>query len=162
MSSAVKRCRATRVNFRNMTEEQIVDQLRREESVGKYRALSILDSVRVRRHYKKLLPAFLNINGCSDCKLFMKSTGELLARGYSRVVIGDHGAYIEIEQEDINVEILRIKKGEERRMKPNPYYKYVWLETSSGDKVYKQLAGVKYADYKCGFYYIDPTLVFVK
>ena len=87
--------------------------------------------------------------------------GILIATAYKRVVIGDFGAYVEIDTQDILKNNLIVKAGQEYRI-GDPRYKdtvkYNWL-TVIGDediKVYFQKKTVLYADYKVGMIYIDP------
>jgi len=138
-----------------MSAEQIEQQLLIEEKNGKFRVLGKIASQRIREHYKKGLT--LKAGG-SDKRIYFKSTGEKIANGYDRIVIGDHGAYVEINEKQINKKIIKVKKGQEWRTN-NLFCKYFWFESTKGDKVYLQKATVKYADYKIGFYYIDPRLL---
>lgn len=85
----------------------------------------------------------------------VNGVGTKIATGYSRIVIGDYGAYIEIPVERMILENVRPKwPGEPKRP-----VKYIWLETKDDlkTKVYLQKARVSYADYRPGFYYIAPA-----
>lgn len=99
------------------------------------------------------------LNGFDDFCRPLRIRGHLVATGYSRVVVGDYGAYVEIAPEDLVVQ-LQLQPGQEWRADPqylalrNLSIKYVWY-TTLGVKVYFQVAGVKYADYQPGFYYIS-------
>lgn len=99
--------------------------------------------------------------------------------GCTRLVIGDHGAYLEMSKTQMNIEVLEIPKGhrnrkcllvdeksltlkDEKSLKLcNPFHmKYVWLQpVGRFEKIYLQVGLVKYADYKIGMFYIDPELV---
>ena len=74
--------------------------------------------------------------------------------GYKRIVVGDYGAYIEIDPEDIIQENIKNKWPG----KPKRPVKYIWMQTKDKEKtkIYFQQATVKYADYIPGMYYIDP------
>ena len=98
------------------------------------------------------------LNGFDDFCRQLRIRGHLVATGYTRVVVGDYGAYVEIAPEDLVVQ-LQLQPGQEWRA--NTAYvtsrqlsiKYLWYHFR-GVKVYFQLAGVKYADYQPGYYYI--------
>lgn len=73
--------------------------------------------------------------------------------GYKRIVIGDYGAYLEIDPEDIVHENIKNKwPGKPRRP-----VKYIWMETIdlARTKIYFQQGKVEYADYIPGMYYVD-------
>lgn len=99
------------------------------------------------------------LNGGTN--LLFSPKGIALTHGYTRVVIGDFGAYVEISTEQIVKENLIVKAGQEFRIGDPKYkdsVKYNWL-TVEGDedvKVYYQKRTVAYADYKVGMIYIDP------
>ncbi len=107
----------------------------------------------------------------------------LVAKGYTRIVYGDHGPYIEFEERHM----LRALVDKFGRPATRPYqlpslenakFYYYWLApTSTTLKVYLQIKPVSdlpnspprkdgkyckynrtegYADYKRGMYYIDP------
>jgi len=144
-----------RLNFNRMSTEAIITLLGSEEKKGRYRVLGSKDArKRTRDYYRNLLT--LPVKPTEETALYI--AGELLATTYTRIVIGDHGAYVEISPEAIRMDALRLKLGQECRVQ-NPLCKYVWYESKEGDKVYYQKGTVKYADYKIGQYYVDPTLV---
>ena len=95
----------------------------------------------------------------SDSKRDLKINDVLFAKDYIRVVVGDYGAYVEIEPKDLLVKI-DIAKGQEWRLdkvfleKRSINIKYEWYDYL-GKKVYLQKDTVKYADYKPGYYYIS-------
>lgn len=85
--------------------------------------------------------------------------GVKVATKYRRVVVGDYGAYVEINPEDLLVNLtvpdnqkwrLDTKFCEERGLS----LKYIWY-TYLQTKVYFQLSTVKYADYLPNKYYIS-------
>lgn len=125
-----------------------------------YKKLPKALSERSRSIYLKYLPENFNINGDSK-KLLYDSNGILIAKGYDRIVIGDYGAYVEINEYQIQRKNIRIKDGESYRMFDPQYrknIKYHWYtSTSDSDiKIYYQIRKVSYADYIPGRYYIDP------
>lgn len=96
--------------------------------------------------------------------------GRLVASDYTRVVMGDYGAYVEFPEEALLIRpAMKLKEGQEWRNDPEylkkreitKRVKYVWYVWQRGNdpnrelKVYRQLNPVKYADYKPGFYYIS-------
>ena len=116
-----------------------------------YKPLPLELSNRARKFYEDNLPDEFYL----DEHLFTKS-GELLAVIPNRLVIGDYGAFVEINPNDIMTQ-LYVPKGQEFRLKPDFKGKYQWYTTKQGDcKIYKQVRPVKYADYKVGMYYISP------
>lgn len=110
-------------------------------------------------HYIKLLK--IPRDGYTGCLL--SQDGNVLSFGYSRVVVGDYGPYVEIPENLIRKEMIRIKVGQEFR--ENHKYvniKYSWMETiDTFTKVYFQKNTVQYADYKPGFYYVSPDDVII-
>ena len=80
--------------------------------------------------------------------------GTLISTGFTRLVIGDYGPYVEFSKEQANRSALKNKYPG----KPNRPIKYYWLETKDNlkTKVYYQLDTVVYADYKPGFLYVSP------
>jgi hypothetical protein len=146
-----------RLNFNAMPAKEMVALLKQEEEKGKFRVVGAKNAKqRLHKYYWLQMPRrFRRKNNKKP--IILKSTGQVLSDSYTRIVIGDHGAYIEFDDAK---PILHLKKGQEWRIKgTNPYAKYVWWVSIKGDKVYQQLGTVKYADYKVGKYYISPYLV---
>ena len=118
----------------------------------RYRPLPKAVRAQAMQHYLS------GLNGFEDFCRPLRIRGHLVATGYTRVVVGDYGAYVEIAPEDLVVQ-LQLQPGQEWRA--NTAYvtsrqlsiKYLWYHFR-GVKVYFQLAGVKYADYQPGYYYI--------
>lgn len=118
--------------------------------------------------------------GNKDTK-FYSIDGNLLFEGYERVVYGDHGPYVEFDLQNIRCK-LTTKFGnyiDYDNMPENPDYYYYWLHpiTNPEMKIYLQVKPVHdkpdapsrfdgkpskfnrtegYADYKRGFFYVDP------
>jgi hypothetical protein len=91
-------------------------------------------------------------------KLFLYSkSGTLLAIGYTRVVIGKRGPYVEFSEPQIQLQNFQIPIEEEYRVANGVSY---YIEYRSKDscyvKLYFQKRTVAYADYKVGLYYISP------
>ena len=92
--------------------------------------------------------------------LYLKN-GTLFATGFERVVHGRRGDYIEFKREQIVPQLLyklSLSVFEETKANKEPKFYYYWLipTTDQRVKIYYQLAEVKYADYKIGYYYISP------
>lgn len=83
--------------------------------------------------------------------------GVLVANGYTRVVCGGRGPYIEIHPDSMIESMLELEPGQEYRLedkwKQTVYY--AWYRTKVGlKKVYFQYKKVSYADYLPGYYYV--------
>lgn len=95
----------------------------------------------------------------AEHRLCMLDTGELIAKDYLRVVVGDYGAYVEFHKDQLLI-VPKMVPGQEWRVNEtylksrNLKVKYVWLEYE-GVKVYLQRNRVAYADYRPGFYYVS-------
>ena len=116
-------------------------------------------SEKYRQFYIDNLPKVFILDGSSD-QLYTKN-GTLICNGYTRIVIGDYGAFVEFDKEQANTEQYIIAPGQEYRVNDPKYsknVKYVWMTIADGSniKIYKQKKIVTYADYKSGFYYISP------
>lgn len=112
---------------------------------------------------------------------FYSIDGNFLFEGYERVVYGDHGPYVEFNLQNIRCK-LTSKFGNHidyDNMLEDPEYYYYWLHpiTNPEMKVYLQVKPVHdkldaptrvdgkpskfnrkegYADYRRGFFYVDP------
>ena len=102
----------------------------------------------------------LNGYGAAEHKP-VRIKGTLIASDYESVVVGDYGAYLELSEEQfILKDQLVVAPKQNWRFnadyiaKTGLTIKYYWYELF-GVKVYHQLATVKYADYKPGFYYLS-------
>lgn len=84
-------------------------------------------------------------------------SGVKIATGFNRIVIGDYGAFLEIPDDAMVKENVRIKPGTERRT-TFEYAKYLWYEPRDGSqcKLYFQQRTVEYADYRVGMWYVSP------
>lgn len=91
-----------------------------------------------------------------EMPLYTKN-GSLLANKYDRVVTGQYGSFIEIDPKDFIGKTI-VAPGQEFRLTPEFRGKYQWYipTDNSGAKLYKQINGVKYADYKPNKWYISP------
>jgi len=118
----------------------------------------------------------------SNKRRFVLPSGNLFAIGYERIVYGDHGPYIEFTKKQIVSKLSgKYNEVDEFNLPNNPKFYYFWMfpVTDPGVKVYLQLKSVSnlpnapkrsdgrphkfnrkegYADYRRGFYYVDPYL----
>lgn len=122
---------------------------RKKATAGRnfYRPLTSAQRELVLPWYHQQLPRWVQGNWRGPLR---NGVGTLLCTGWTRVVVGDYGAYIEFSVGQACLENLT--KGAGGR-------KYNWLATQDGrrTKVYEQLARVRYADYLPGFYYVSPS-----
>lgn len=139
--------------FPDETLQVALKMVKENLSKGKYTPLAPELSEAIRNYYREQLVIPKGI--------IYTPNGLLLAISYQRVVVGDYGAYLEISPEQIIKNNIRIKPGQEFRLNPNSHAKYEWHEPIDGSdvKIYFQLGTVKYADYKCGMYYVSPREV---
>ena len=80
-----------------------------------------------------------------------------IARGYLRIVIGERGPYIEFDRYQIVAENLHMPHDQEWRKTHNAaYYLEYRTRCSAAVMIYYQKKLVDYADYRLGYFYIDP------
>ncbi|MCK5018467.1 MAG: hypothetical protein KAS32_15515 [Candidatus Peribacteraceae bacterium] len=97
--------------------------------------------------------------GENDIKFYTHS-GLLVANGYTRVVIGDRGPYIEFKGSQICQRNIFIPDNEKWRLNSsNSFYIEYRSKCESYVKLYYQVKTVSYADYKVGLWYIDPNVL---
>lgn len=125
-----------------------------------YKKLPETLSYTVRAQYARKLPNFYMYDDNKKQKLHSRD-GVLIAEKWNRIVIGDYGAFVEIDDADIHKENIKVKPGEEYRINDPKYrehVKYHWYIPKNGypSKIYFQQAEVTYADYKRGKWYISP------
>ena len=149
------------MNVSDIGKEMLAFQARLAEE-NHYKPITqiSLEYVYVREKYRNALPDWCDINGVPDQSLYTFE-GTKISTGYTRIVIGDYGAFVEIPPEQILQENLVVKKGQEFRLNNLQYkdrVKYHWLtaKDNSDCKVYFQQKPVAYADYIPGMYYISP------
>ena len=129
----------------------------------KYRYKPLPDdlSQKYRRWFEEQLPKQFQgkTGGQKNCFLYSQR-GILIARGFTRIVIGDYGAFIEIPDEQIVKENIQVRPGQEKRIfEPRfKWAKYHWY-VPKGDlecKLYHQQRTVTYADYVPKMWYVSP------
>jgi|TARA_R110000782_G_scaffold123678_1_gene215166 hypothetical protein len=130
--------------------KKITDFIDRLVVKYKYKALVPENSKKARDWYKKHLPKL------SPAKAIFDSKGKKVATGFERIVIGDYGAFVEMSLKQMVTENLTVPRGQEFRLHNDFYGKYIWLTTDYKNKIYEQIWGVEYADYKRGMYYMSP------
>ena len=129
--------------------EDIIEKINRNKRVGSYPQLPEDESKLIRQHFASRIP--LPIGGAQT--KILNSVGTLIGDGFTRVVIGDYGAYLEFDESQIQPDNIKQKWAGEPKRK----VKYIWMHTNDSDatKVYFQKDIVDYADYKVGMYYMD-------
>jgi hypothetical protein len=130
--------------------KKVTDFIDRLVEEYKYKPLPEDKSIKARAWYEKHLPK-LN----PEAQL-LDGKGKLIAINFNRIVIGDYGAFIEFEPNSALEDRFWVPKLQEFRLRPNFYGKYIWMTSDGENKIYKQIRGVSYADYKPGMYYISP------
>lgn len=87
--------------------------------------------------------------------------GVTVATDFERLVVGDYGPWVEFTAEQLSIiDQLTVPEGQRWRLdkeyieRQGLSIKYIWYQYG-GVKVYHQQAGVKYADYRPGYYYIS-------
>jgi hypothetical protein len=114
-----------------------------------YRSLPKKASIKYRKFFIDTCPQ-LNHN-----MPIFDSDNNIIAFRFTRIVVGDYGAFIEFDEIDANHEIFQIPENQRFRLSSNFCGKYLWMTTGK-TKIYKQLRTVSYADYLVGKYYISP------
>lgn len=125
----------------------VLDERRQRHSKNYYRPLDSVRSEKVRAHYRSNLKLDENGNIFLNLK---NRAGTVIARGYTRVVVGDYGAYVEFSRSQAVQEHLEEPQNERGWNKYVPFY----TKDAERTKVYYQLLEVKYADYRPGMYYV--------
>lgn len=123
-----------------------------------YKPLNKELSAKQRQLYLAELPNCFQIDGNLNCKLYDKYNN-LISNGYSRIVIGDYGAYVEIPLDKMILNDIIVKPGQEYRFDPkysNIKYHWYCLKNNTDIKIYYQKHTVAYADYKPEMFYISP------
>lgn len=123
---------------------------------SRYRPLQRETSIAARALYEAQLPRILQEEKSLS---FFSPQGALLASGFTRVVIGDYGAFVEFAPEHIQMHNIRLRWN---TVVDKPV-KYIWWEPTDGSnvKLYEQKDIVAYADYKIGYWYVAPAEVFI-
>ena len=72
-----------------------------------------------------------------------RKNGTVVCSGYTRIVVGDYGAFIEFDEEQANIDKYIIAPGQEYRVdnpRDSKNVKYIWMTIPDGSniKIYKQ------------------------
>ena len=134
--------------------DRIYRQLEENKKNGSrtfYARLPLEESILIRENYLERIT--IPLTGNPGMKFFTRA-GTHIATGYTRIVIGDYGAYVEFLPEQLFLDKIEPLFSNS----PARPVKYIWLQSKdkSRIKIYEQKRRVNYADYKPGFYYIDP------
>lgn len=129
-------------------------QERKQPGPNWYKAFPPEQSRQLREAYRRALPSWCQgeaIDG--DVVPLRNAAGTLVTRGWTRIVIGDYGAFVEFTPRQAYQEHFSVGSGGEA---------YNWLWTLDGErtKIYAQLRRVTYADYRPNFFYVAPDFVF--
>lgn len=95
-----------------------------------------------------------------ECLRFFTRSGLWVAHGYTRMVWGGRGPYVEFDTGSFIPGALAVPDDQRWRLgsrNPRIYYEE-WRTTDSCNvMVYRQLREVSYADYRVGMWYISPV-----
>jgi hypothetical protein len=81
--------------------------------------------------------------------------------GYTRIVIGGHGPFIEFYPNHIIYENLHVPLDQDNKSPDHYYYNELRTNDNTNIKFYDQLHKVDYADYKVGMMYASPFELYV-
>lgn len=149
-----------------MTSKEVLDFQQKLAKEFKYKPIPItLFYGDVRQTFLQELPEWCVLDG-ADTPVYTLS-GQKIASGYERIVIGDYGAFLEFSQEQAEKGNLKIPEEQQWRIKNGRYAKtckYLWYTSTdnSGVKIYLQKRTVDYADYQKGMFYVSPYEVQIK
>ena len=97
------------------------------------------------------------INTGSNTLIFLSKSGLHLATGYTRVVIGKRGPYVEFLARQIEFNSFTVPEEEQYRIDDARAFYVEWRsKCESYVKLYVQKRTVAYADYQIGYCYISP------
>lgn len=98
------------------------------------------------------------INTGNNTLVFLSKSGLRLATGYTRVVIGGRGPYVEFLPKQIEFNSFTVPETEQYRFDDARAFYIEWRsKCESYVKLYVQKRTVAYADYKIGYCYISPA-----
>jgi hypothetical protein len=93
--------------------------------------------------------------------LFTTKSGLPICDGFTRLVIGSRGAYLEFEKSHFLPENLYMPHDQKWRIKHEKCYYLEYRTKRDFVKIYYQRRCVSYADYLPGKFYISPNDLFV-
>jgi hypothetical protein len=88
--------------------------------------------------------------------IFKTKSGIPICDGFTRLVIGGRGAYLEFEKEHFIRENLYMPDDQRWRIKHRKCYYLEYRTIKDFVKIYYQKRKVNYADYLPGKFYISP------
>lgn len=98
----------------------------------------------------------LSADNGNETLVFFSKSGLHLATGYTRVVIGGRGPYVEFYQRQMVMNSFSMPEKEEWRINsPQSFYVEYRSKCDSNVKLYVQKRLVKYADYLIGYCYLS-------
>lgn len=101
----------------------------------------------IRAHYRSKL----TLPEVGDGRELRTQSGTRVCKGYTRIVVGDYGAFVEFSQEQAFMGNFWRRGGEGRK------YNWLTVRDQAEVKVYEQVGTVSYADYRVGMYYVSPN-----
>ena len=102
------------------------------------------------------------LDGDDEIK-FKTRSGLCLAIGFSRVVIGGRGPYIEFEDSHMQMDNIYVPLDQYYRLKNDFLYYDEWRSLCNEDvKIYHQKNTVSYADYRINMWYVSPDLLIME
>jgi len=86
--------------------------------------------------------------------------GTLFANDFERVVHGGRGDYVELTDEQLEVNLIsKFNQPIPDQVSDESFFYYWLIPEGRKEKVYWQVNLVEYADYKRGYYYISPKFL---
>ena len=125
---------------------------------GRYDTLDETESALIRQYFEKEYFDKFGFSTKENVDIFIDEDKKLCSK-VERVVVGDHGPYIEFKPENILVDVECVKGKE---FKHDDKYKNTvkYFDENpvgyEGVLLYNQQKTVSYADYKAGMYYVSP------
>lgn len=149
-----------------MTGQEMLKKQEQLSKQYKYKNLPPLISSLQRKEYEDELPLeWRNYHG----QPIYSKDGVLICNGLTdRVyVCGDYGIFLEADTNQMNMDNIVVKPGQEYRIYDEKYsnnVKYHWYIPKTGypTKIYFQQKGVTYADYLPNKWYFSPYEVMMK
>ena len=142
-----------------------MNTLKIEASLAKkygYKPLDAELSAKYREFFNKNIPDFLQDN----TQTLYTRWGTPFCNGFTRIVVGDYGAFIEISEKEMILPRYKLEIPHDQQYRFADKYKnnvkYLWytMPDYSDIKIYYQQRRVAYADYKPGMYYVSVHEVY--
>lgn len=94
---------------------------------------------------------------------FIYVKGVLISTGYTRVIHGFLGSFVEIPEISFNTSVIEIVPGHEFRflaVNSNKIFYHLYRTKNSNIKIYHQIKNYPPSDYKAGCYYVRLEDIF--